>query len=353
MMFVDSLLLDTASDLIADDYGFASVSVECELAGGMFARPVLLKTNRGLFVRRVHTFRNTEQAFRFQAEAIEFAAQQGVICSRVEPTLRGEWCIPVGPDNGVAALHQFVEGRCDDWTTWHRRKRTQSGFMHALGRQVADLHNALAKAAPKGDPELRISLPPIQFSHLDRIRAEWREEVVNLRRRQNCVAESSRDQLLSLSGRIELHWERLATAVAGVQLGELPVQIVHGDVSPVNMVFDSGNRVAFIDWDCVHVGHRMYDALGDVLNRPPHDRPDWNRFVRGEVEAYVDGYASRLDVPLTALEQQMLPAFCLARQLEDLRQRLCTVPELDVSHDEKHATLIGMRVEMMDQIELN
>jgi aminoglycoside phosphotransferase (APT) family kinase protein len=158
---------------------------------------------------------------------------------------------------------------------------------------------------------------------------------------------------LSLQGRIESHWERLAAALRQGRIDEQPTQIVHGDISPVNMVFQSDDRVAFIDWDCVHVGHRMYDALGDVLNRPPDDRPDWNRFNLAEVEAYIDGYASRLTAPLTAGERRLAPAFCLARQLEDLRQRLFVLPKLDDAEDERYATLIGMRVEVMDQIEIN
>jgi Ser/Thr protein kinase RdoA (MazF antagonist) len=350
MKVADSSTLAVTLDLVANTYGFESVRIERVLTGGMFARPVLLDTDRGLFVRRIHTFRNTEPAFRFQAEAVESVWRQGVACSRVEPTRNGHWCTPIDGSVGVEAVHWFVEGQCDSWMAWHSRKGTHGGFLHLLGRKVAELHNALDVANPGGDSALNTLLPVVQFRHLDRIRAEWRHAIRALRLQEFTSAQDAREQLLSLGDRIETHWQWLAQTIAKVQLSELPMQIVHGDISPVNIVIGTGSQFSFIDWDCVHVGHRMYDALGDVLNRPPHDRPRWNRFNREEVDEYVDGYASGLAQPLTKRERQMTPAFCLARQLEDLRQRLSAIPNLDASEDQLYATLIGMRVDMMDQI---
>src|SRR5688572_3462934 len=136
MKVADASPLDLTLESLASTYGFESISVERLLDGGMFARPVLLNTDRGLFVRRIHTFRDTEHAFRFQAETIESAWRQGVACSRVEMTMSGRWCTPLNGVNGVEAVHQFVEGQSDNWVDWHRRKRTQNGFVHALGRKV-------------------------------------------------------------------------------------------------------------------------------------------------------------------------------------------------------------------------
>jgi aminoglycoside phosphotransferase (APT) family kinase protein len=350
MKIADTSPLELALDLVASTYGFKSIRIKRILAGGMFARPVLLETDRGLFVHRVHTFRSTEQAFRFQAETIDSVWRQGVSCSRVEPTPTGRWCTPMDSVTSVEAVHRFVEGQCDDWIDWHHRKRTQSGFLHSLGCKVAKLHNALACATPGGDSGLDLSLPPIQFRHIERIRAEWPRDVSGLRRQVGLCARNAREQLLSLASRIEKHWEWLTLFVAKVPHWNLPTQIVHGDISPVNMVARSDGQIAFIDWDSVHIGHRMYDAMGDVLNRPPHDRPSWNRFNWEEIDKYVDGYASCTAQPLTILERQMMPAFCLARQLEDLRQRLRAIPTIDPSDDDVYATLIGMRVAMMDQI---
>jgi hypothetical protein len=106
----------------------------------------------------------------------------------------------------------------------------------------------------------------------------------------------------------------------------------------------------FIDWDCTHLGTRLYDALGDVLNRPPDHRTDLNQFCQDHVDEYLEGYASGFSSPMSPEELRLVPLFCLARQLEDLRQRLYVLDQLDAAHDGLYAQLIKMRVEMMDQI---
>jgi Ser/Thr protein kinase RdoA (MazF antagonist) len=353
MTIAESPPLDIAiEDLIRDAYGFSELRAQSVLQGGMFARPVLLCTDRGLFLLRIHTFRGTVSAFQFQAEAIESAWRAGVICPRVEPTQNGAWCVPLASSHGIIALHQFVEGRCDDWITWHGRKQSQSGFLHALGRRVAELHNALGAAHPGGESSLDSSLPPIQFSKLHEQFGAWRADMDRLQRETNLECADAREQLLSLGSRIDTHWQRLLAADARHRPGLLPRQVVHGDISPVNMVFDTDDRPAFIDWDCVHCGLRMYDALGDVLNRPPDDCPEWNRFNKENVDEYLDGYAVGLTRPLSELELRLAPTFCLARQLEDLRQRLYGLSTLDASQNTRYARLIAMRVDMMDQLQL-
>jgi Ser/Thr protein kinase RdoA (MazF antagonist) len=156
-------------------------------------------------------------------------------------------------------------------------------------------------------------------------------------------------QLIGLRSRIDEHWHRLQEAIEP-RLQSMPRQIVHGDVSPVNLVLGSDGQFSFIDWDCVHFGWRIYDALGDVLNRPPVERPDLNCFRQDHVAAYLAGYAPELDAPLSSAEEEMVPYFCLARQLEDLRQRVKTLCGLSERQDATYATLIARRVAMMDQI---
>jgi Ser/Thr protein kinase RdoA (MazF antagonist) len=345
-------LNSVTEDSIRDAYGFNEVHAEGVLRGGMFARPVKLRTDRGLYLLRLHTFRGTATAFQFQAEAIESAWRAGVLCSRVEPTQNGAWCVPLADPRGVVALHQFVEGKCDDWPAWHRRKQ-DDGFLHALGRRVAELHNALAAARPGGQASLDSSLPPIQFDKLDRQFHAWRQDMDRVRRASNLKCAMAKEQLLSLDERLEAHWQRLLAASARQRGNMPPRQVVHGDVSAVNIVFDSDDRPAFIDWDCVHRGLRIYDALGDVLNRPPDDRPDLNCFNQDHVDEYLDGYSAGLERPIEQLELRLVPYSCLARQLEDLRQRLYCLSRLDSSQDALYAKLIAMRVDMMDQIPLN
>jgi Ser/Thr protein kinase RdoA (MazF antagonist) len=261
----------------------------------------------------------------------------------------GAWCRPLADGRGVLALHEFIEGACDDWGRWHARKESQPGFLGELGGEVARLHNVLRHAPIPGDSSLPLDLPPIQF---DRLRAQERQWGRDL----DCLSSFRRSspavrQLVELRPRIAESWRKVRAAIEP-RLKRLPRQIVHGDVSPVNLVLRPDGRWAFIDWDCTHVGWRVYDALGDVLNRPPGDRPDLNVFRADHVADYLAGYEAEVDEPLTDDERALIPAFCMARQLEDLRQRVRALSELDASRHTEYATLIVRRVEMLDQIVL-
>jgi len=326
-------------------FGFREFDVVTTLEGGMFSRPLLVEADGRRRLLRTHTFRATVESFQFQAEAIAAAAVQGVLCAQVVPLEDGGWSQPVVGRHAVMALHEFVEGCTDDWPQWHARKESP-GFLPNLGRQTARLHNALRTATPGGEPVLPIDLPPIQFDRLDEIQLRWDRDLVQLQ--SGGRMSRSLATLIKLQPRIAGHWRRLAEAV-GPRLTSLPRQIVHGDISPVNLLVGAGGW-AFIDWDCVHVGWRLYDALGDVLNRPPVERPELNRFRADHVAAYLRGYAEALDEPLSADEKSLVLAFCVARQLEDLRQRVRALPALADRHDAEYATLIVRRVDMLDQI---
>jgi len=331
-------------------YGFSQLQVEGPLGGGMFSQPLLLSTDRGKFLLRRHTFRSNIESFRFQAEATQWAHDRGVSCSTVYKTLDGDWGIELPESQCVLALHRFVEGSTLDWSTWHRLKESAPSFLVNLGVVVAQLHNCLSCAEPGGDPELSSSLPPMQFRFIREIHDHWNKCVEKLSADNQVLCRRSKSSLLSLMPRIQSHWDHLLSSLVIHLIDELPLQIVHGDVSAVNIVFDSNNSMAFIDWDCIHRGSRLYDALGDILNRYPHQQPELNRFRKTHVEAFLKGYSSALDQPLSSLELDLVPAFCLARQLEDLRQRLQVIPHLSEEHDETYSLLIGMRVEIMDQI---
>lgn len=354
MIAVESPTMQFDLERLAAQYDLGELQPVRSLAGGMFARPLLVQAERGLYVCRLQVFRNTSASFRFQAEAIEGAVRQGIPCAQVERTSHGDWSVSVllPGARGVIAIHQYVEGQCADWSDWHERKFACNGFLYCLGQQVAALHNALATSMPGGDAVLSIGLPPIQFPRIAEIREEWQHSVEVLRMSKEIIAKRAAETLLSLTPRIELHWSRLLEELRRLPIGSMPQQIVHGDISPVNLVFGYADTPYFIDWDCVHVGYRLYDALGDVLNRRSDDPTSSNNFSAEEVQEYLEGYDSVTSPRLSETEWKLVPAFCLARQLEDLRQRLFALPTLDASLDSKYARLIAMRVEMMDQIEL-
>jgi Ser/Thr protein kinase RdoA (MazF antagonist) len=159
----------------------------------------------------------------------------------------------------------------------------------------------------------------------------------------------SRAALLENQRTITEMWKLLAAAVARHGIGDSVLQLVHGDVSPVNLIFD-GEDVTLIDWDCLHYGIRAYDALGDVVNRPPVNRVSGAEFRCREAQRVLDGYGRGTSRPLRRVEREAIGVFSISRQLEDLRQRMAVLPSLREEEDAGYAALIHGRVRMLRQI---
>ena len=330
-------------------YDLPPVREARHLSGGMFMKPVLVTTDRGRYVLRGTRFRSTTAAFAFQAQAMNRAAERGIRCTRVLRDRDGNHGHRM--DGAVWAVCTYLEGATWPWPRWWRAKREQSGFIENVAAQVARLHDVLAEAGTEGDPALSPELPPIQFACLEAVRTHWDRSIAALAALDAIAAERSRETLLRHRRAIASHLQWLAGMLAAGGLDELPRQIVHGDVSPVNILFqEATDRIGFVDWDTVHVGHRLYDALGDVLNRPPADDPRHHRLRMELVRRYLIGYRQATQRPLSDQELALVGPFCLSRQLEDLRQRLHVLPDLPADDDAQYAALIEIRVGMMEQI---
>lgn len=339
---------------VLETYELGAIRTIHELQGGMFLKPLKVESDRGTFVLRLHTFREESSLFQYQAEILQQAALEGVLCPQVIPTGDGSWGVPT-PD-GYFAIHEYVEGIMHDWETWYRLKACP-GFLEGLGRHVARMHDVLRRIRVDGEETLDITLPPIQFEELEAVRLNWREGLEWLIQK-SCATEPAPRKLLEVADRVEIYWDRLEKGAIESGLVKLVTQPVHGDVSAVNLIFsnqgtEDPEQAVFIDWDCVHQGPRIYDALGDILLRCPSGRPEWNRFSLNEITRYLNSYCATSEVPLEDSELETVGVCLLARQLEDLRQRLQIAPELPESAGKKNAQLIEMRLEMMDQIEMD
>ena len=331
-------------------YDLGTVTRTQTLTGGMFLRPTLIETDRGRYVLRAHTFRNDAPRFRFQAEAVNYAADQGFPCPRVLPRTDGRWGIV--RRGAFWAVHEYAEGDVLDWPRWYALKREHPAALERLGAHIASLHDVLAAASIGGEPSLSHSVPAIRFHRLVACMRHFRAQVGDLPDRPAAF----RATISALKEpRILAIWEIVIQAAARLRAGCLPRQPVHGDVSPVNMVWcaetDGHERMpTLIDWDCTHVGLRLYDALGDVLIRAPFDMPQTHRFDAEEVRTYLRGYASATRHPFAPEELACVPLFLMARQLEDLRQRAAAIAWLPSERDEEFAALVRMRIGFLEQI---
>lgn len=89
---------------------------------------------------------------------------------------------------------------------------------------------------------------------------------------------------------------------------KLPVQIIHRDINPSNMIFDEGEFKGFIDFDLTEVNIRIFDIcycataiLSECFNNSNIDKNKWLEIF----DNLVKGYESI--TPLSEYEKQALP----------------------------------------------
>lgn len=89
---------------------------------------------------------------------------------------------------------------------------------------------------------------------------------------------------------------------------ELPMQIIHRDINPSNMIFDEGKFKGFIDFDLTEVNIRIFDIcycataiLSECFNNSDIDKSKWLEIF----DNLVKGYESI--TPLSEYEKQALP----------------------------------------------
>lgn len=328
------------------DFGLGAIRGVEVLSGGMFSKPLSITTDSGQCVLRGHRFRDTYETLRFQISVLDALHAQGIPCPRVLRSRSGQTGFL--RDGVLWALYEYVPGTKYSWSEWQEHKR-KPGFLERLGAGIARVHDALAAIEPEGDARFSPSHPPIQFDSIDRIREEWEENMEQLAHAPERRVRQSRGALLEHRAAIADTWRLLAEASGSLAGGALPKQLVHGDVSPVNLIF-SADSVTLIDWDCLHYGLRVYDAMGDILNRPPSTEASRADFRAEEIDALFKGYDSAALRPLRDRERSRAGVLSLARQLEDLRQRMAVISQLSEAEDAQYAVLIHGRVRMLDQI---
>lgn len=326
-------------------YAIGRIGDRCELGGGMFQKPVRLTTDSGRYVVRGSGFRTTAEQFRYQAEAMNRVAAAGIRSPRVLTDRAGQygWV-----DGGLFwSVCDYVEGEQLSWSRWWERVLTEDGFLETVAGAVAELHAALAQTEPVGNPDLDPALPPIQFPALGQAHAHWNRGLAGLSASPPPQAPAAAEAFDDNGVLIADHWRWLMDRSDELGIPALPAQVVHGDLSPVNLMFCGADATpGFIDWDCLHRGNRLYDALGDVLNRPPWDDPGLRPFRIDVPRRYLRAYRAVTATPIQEEEIAAIPAFCVARQLVDLRQRVQLLPALDAGMDMEYAALIRIRVDM-------
>lgn len=91
----------------------------------------------------------------------------------------------------------------------------------------------------------------------------------------------------------------------------LPVQVIHGDLAPSNMLAsrETGEVTGLLDFEFAGAGFRVQDLLAALYNSPALDEPDWPRGTAAVVRGWVSVRH------LEAAEVAALPELLIARSL--------------------------------------
>lgn len=102
----------------------------------------------------------------------------------------------------------------------------------------------------------------------------------------------------------------------GAVYGDLPKQLIHRDVNPSNLLFDSGKFNGFVDFDLSEINIRIFDicyfataVLSECFSQSDIDKVKWFEIL----EKTVSGYDSIS--PLTEGEKQAIPYVIYAIQI--------------------------------------
>ena len=122
-----------------------------------------------------------------------------------------------------------------------------------------------------------------------------------------------RERVPELVDFLRASYEQAASAVEELGLAEWPVQIVHCDWHPGNMLFRGHRVVAVIDYDSARIQQRVLDVANGVLQfsilgggddtRQWPDQVDFDRFRR-----FLTAYESVPDCLLARAEVQAVPS---------------------------------------------
>ncbi len=116
----------------------------------------------------------------------------------------------------------------------------------------------------------------------------------------------------TIARRLGQWYEKAAVRAEQSGVSRWPVQVIHGDWHPGNMIFQAGRIVGVIDYDAVRLGPRVIDAANGTLqfsiDRAGRDPDAWNdALALDRAGAFIRGYDGVEDSILSRAEMEALP----------------------------------------------
>jgi Ser/Thr protein kinase RdoA (MazF antagonist) len=200
-------------------------------------------------------------------------------------------------NNSVYELFEYIRGDSYD-------SSLEATF--DAGKTLALYHKLLREYTPEFEP-------PVGSYHSSRVIHNSLEQLPNTLddpARGGAGARASEDQVDATTGFLRKAYFQAAEKVEAAGLSQWPVQIVHCDWHPGNMLFRHRKVVAVIDYDAARLQQRVIDVANGALQfsmiATGEDPAQWPDFLdKTRFKRFIRGY-DEVD-PVSVAELQAIP----------------------------------------------
>lgn len=212
-------------DKLIENWNIGDIEEKFEIKPGVFK----LVTQKGSYILKR---KKSEKAILFEYEMLSHLKSKEIPVSVPLRNLSEQPWIKI--DNELYSIYPFIEGQA----LLYDYKKNNTQVITEYGRVLAQLHNALKDYKPS-----------IEIYEMDIIHELFDWAIPTIERNLN------KDKLDNFKSTIQ----GIKTKITSI-IGKLPIQLIHRDPHPQNMIFQAGKWKGFIDFDLCCKGHRTFDS---------------------------------------------------------------------------------------------
>lgn len=318
---------EVATVLSRYDLGVVHSAREVKRGSGRSPK-ILLKTERGAFVLKKRAPGRDEPArIRLTHTIQRLLAKRGFPLPRLVGTRDRETLVIM--ESGAYELFEYIEGEAYDQSLPSTEQ---------AGRALALFHMLLADfdeaSAPTGSSYH--ANPGVQ-SYLAHI-----------------PERSEGEELGEISRLLRERYAEAAQRAAACGIEGFPLQVVHGDWHPGNLLYGGARVVGVIDYDTVRLGPRIVDVANGVLQfsvtRSEGDPEGWPEYLdEARVHRFVRGYDSVEGCVMSKSELRAIPWLMIEALIAEAAVPIATTGTFAGIQGGAFLQMVGRKVRWLDE----
>jgi Ser/Thr protein kinase RdoA (MazF antagonist) len=283
---------DEAIDVVLARFGVQGAATT-PITRGKYNEHWRVEDGPARFVLRRYNTERTAAAVRYEHDVLDRLAHTAWPVAAPLPSVDDDSLVEL--QGRIFALFPFIDGEPGPA---HSR-----AHLRVKGRLLARLHHDLAPIGPEAQRE--------SFGRIWELDGD--DGTFN-----DLLREFGGTQR-ELASMIRAHRYRNLRELSRLAYGELPDQLIHGDFTRENLLFDGARLAGVLDFDHAHLDARVVDLAWSVLSdcyEPPED----TAIDAAAAAAYVGGYADH--TPLEERELRLVVPLLRAHHLSILKRGL-------------------------------